>query len=219
LNSKLKESRIFNNKVSFKDLPIVFEGGSIDSNGNNTALTTANCIFSKNRNEHIPKEELINLLKDTFGLKTLHILEHGYLEGDDTDSHIDMLARFVTENTIVHASCNDIADEHYEALNKMRLELKALLNGDGEKYNLIELPIGKVFCQGKRLPASYINFLLINDAVLAPQYNVQEDKIAIQTFKEIYPERSIIPIDCSLLIKQGGSLHCATMNFFEGTIN
>jgi len=219
LNLKLKQSSIFSEMVSFKDMSIVFEGGSIDSNGKGEALTTSTCIFSLNRNEHIPKADLIRYLKDTFNLSKLHILNHGYLQGDDTDSHIDMLARFVDETTIVHAICNDRNDEHYESLQKMKFELEKISDIQGNKYKLIGIPIGKVIHEDARLPASYINFLLINDAVLVPQYNVSEDKIAVDIFSELFKDRVIIPIDCTLLIRQGGSLHCATMNFYEGTLN
>ena len=218
LNLKLKQSSIFSEKVSFKDVSLVFEGGSIDSNGNGEALTTSTCIFSLNRNEYIPKANLIKNLKDTFNLSKLHLLDHGHLQGDDTDSHIDMLARFVNENTIVHAVCNDKNDNHYESLQKMKVELEEISNSKGQKYNLIGIPIGKVIKEDARLPASYINFLLINGAVLVPQYNVPEDKIAIEIFSKLFKNRIVIPFNCTLLIRQGGSLHCATMNFYEGTL-
>lgn len=218
LNLKLKQSSIFSEKVSFKDMSIVFEGGSIDSNGNGEALTTSTCLFSLNRNEHISKSDLVKHLKDTFHLSKLHILDYGYLQGDDTDSHIDMLARFVDETTIVHAICNDKKDKHYESLQKMKFELEEIYNTQGKKYKLIGIPIGKVIYEGARLPSSYINFLLINGAVLVPQYDVPEDKTAIDIFSKLFKDRIIIPIDCTLLIRQGGSLHCATMNFYEGTL-
>ncbi|MEM1136028.1 MAG: agmatine deiminase family protein, partial [Bacteroidota bacterium] len=181
-----------------------------------SALTTAKCIFSKNRNEHLSEEKLVGQLKNIFGLKNLFILTYGYLAGDDTDSHIDMLARFVDSTTIMYASCENEEDEHYNELNLMKFELTALKAK--YEYQLIDLPIGKVHDEnGNRLPASYVNFLIINNAVLVPQYNVKEDVIVYNKFKIFFKKRDIIPIDCSLLIKQGGSLHCATMNFYKGT--
>ena len=216
INNNLKKSRIFNDDIKFSDIPFVFEGGSIDSNGNGEALTTSTCLFSKNRNEFTPKEKIIDTIKKYLGLTKLHILKSGYLKGDDTDSHIDMLARFVKEDTVVYATCNE-NDEHHTALSMMYLELTQLKDKHDKPFNLIGIPIGKVYYEDKRLPASYINFLIVNDTIFLPSYNIKEDGIAKEIFSNIFPNKQVLFIDCSLLIKQGGSLHCATMNFFSGT--
>ncbi|UZR95984.1 agmatine deiminase family protein [Chondrinema litorale] len=219
INPELINKGLFKKEIDYRNIPFVFEGGSIDSDGKGYALTTSSCIFSKNRNEFVPKEELINNIKQSLGLEKLTVLNHGFLAGDDTDSHVDMLARFVKKDTIFYAACSDQNDEHFTELQLLKQELETLRDAEGKAYNLIPLEIGKVFNDdGKRLPASYVNFLIINNAVLVPQYNVPQDAEAIEKFKTIYTERDVVGVDCSLLIKQGGSLHCATMNFYKGTL-
>ena len=218
INKELIKENVLKKDISVKHVPLIFEGGSIDSNGKGYALTTADCIYSKNRNEHIERRELLKKIKALFGLEKLIVLNHGFLAGDDTDSHVDMLARFISHNTIVFASCNDEKDIHFKELQLLKKELETLIDSKNKPYKLIPLPIGKVINdEGKRLPASYVNFLIINKVVLVPQYNVPEDKEALKNFKTFFSKRDVIGIDCSLLIKQGGSLHCATMNFYKGT--
>ena len=137
-------------------------------------------------------------------------LNHGFLEGDDTDSHIDTLARFVNENTIVYCKCDDKNDIHYEELKKMEEELKKT------RFNLIPLPLpSPKIWDNHRLPATYANFLIINDAVLLPVYEDEKDKYVYDLFKEIFPNREIIPINANTLIKQHGSIHCITKEYFN----
>jgi len=218
VNKGLVSHGIIKPSLVCRDVPFVFEGGSIDSNGSGEALTTAACIFSKNRNEHFSEKEIIQTIKQKFGLKRLHVLRSGFLAGDDTDSHIDMLARFVSKDTIVYATCKE-NDDHFEALNKMKDELILLENAFGQHFNLVGIPIGTVYNEKKRLPASYINFLIVNERVFIPFYNIEEDAEAKAIFADLFPNKEVVPINCSLLIKQGGSLHCATMNFYKGTLN
>ena len=197
--------------------PFVLEGGSLETDGQGTLMTTVECLASANRNEYLNKEQLEYHLKDLFGLKRILWIENGYLAGDDTDSHIDTLARFCDEQTIAYVQCNDETDEHFEELQAMEEELKALRTTEGNPYHLIPLPMAdKVIWQDERLPATYANFLIINGAILLPFYNSEKDEIARKALQKAFPDREIIGIDCRALIKQHGSLHCVTMQYPEG---
>lgn len=214
ITKNIFESEIFPNASLEHHHDFVLEGGSIESDGEGTILTTAKCLLSKNRNEHMSKKQIENRLKKDFGAKRVIFLNHGFLKGDDTDSHIDTLVRFCKKDTICYIRSDDKKDLHYEELKKMEKELKHLVNSNGEKYNLIPLPMCPgIYYKGERLPATYANFLIINGAVLLPVYNVDTDLEAIQTLKSIFPEKEIVPIDCSVLIRQHGSLHCVTMQY------
>ena len=191
----------------------ILEGGSFESDGEGTLLTTAECLLSDNRNNK-SKEEIEAVLTETFGLKQILWLNNGYLAGDDTDSHIDTLARFCTPKIIAYVQCTDTTDEHYEALKKMETELQNFRTLDGKPYQLLPLPMADaVYENGERLPATYANFLIMNDAVLLPTYNSPKDEIAKQQLQKAFPDREIVGINCLALIKQHGSLHCVTMQF------
>lgn len=196
---------------------IVLEGGAIESDGLGTLLTTSECMLSPNRNPHLSQAQIENHLKDCFGLDRVLWLHHGYLAGDDTDSHIDTLARFCDPETIAYVQCDDPGDEHFDALQKMETELQAFrLSGNPSRpYRLVPLPWPDACYDsaGRRLPATYANFLIINGAVLVPTYRVPQDAAAIQTLRELFPEREVIGIDCRPLILQHGSLHCITMQY------
>jgi agmatine/peptidylarginine deiminase len=192
----------------------VLEGGSIESDGIGTILTTSECLLSPNRNGGYSKAEIETYLQRVFGAKRLLWLHHGYLAGDDTDSHIDTLARFCDEHTIAYVKCDDPSDEHFEALEKMETALKTFRTLEGTPYRLIALPMAQPMYENKqRLPATYANFLIINGAVLLPFYNSPKDAEAKQILERIFPDREIIGIDCSILVKQHGSLHCVTMQY------
>jgi Peptidylarginine deiminase and related enzymes len=194
--------------------PFVLEGGSLETDGKGTLMTTVECLASANRNEYLNKEQLEYHLKDIFGLERILWIENGYLAGDDTDSHIDTLARFCDEHTIAYVQCTNESDEHFTELKAMEEELKAFRTSDGKPYRLIPLPMAdKVKWEGERLPATYANFLIINGAVLLPFYNSKKDKIALKALQKAFPDREVIGIDCSALIKQHGSLHCVTMQY------
>ena len=220
ITAKLFKNGVFANDVKYIDyLDFILEGGSIESDGEGTLLTTSACLMSKNRNEHLSKSNIENQLKSIFGLKQILWLDHGYLAGDDTDSHIDTLARFCNAETIAYVKCDHPNDEHFEQLSLMEAELKAFRTLDQKPYRLLALPMAdEVYDQGDRLPATYANFLIINDAVLVPFYDSPKDKQAAEILKLAFPDREIIGIDCRPLIKQHGSLHCVTMQFPIGII-
>ena len=201
----------------YQNVDFVLEGGAIESNGQGLLLTTTACLMSPNRNPHLKeKKDVEEMLKKTLGIQKTLWLDHGYLAGDDTDSHIDTLARFVDAHTITYVQCNNPKDEHYEALKAMEQDLLALRDKDNKAFRLIPLPMtDPIYYEEERLPATYANFLIINDAVLVPTYNDTHDEQALNILKKTFPAREIIGIDCSVLIRQHGSLHCVTMQFPE----
>ncbi len=217
ITQKLFKKNLFAN-ASLKSFDFVLEGGSLESDGNGTILTTSECLLSRNRNEQFSKEEIENYLKQNFGANRVLWLNSGYLAGDDTDSHIDTLARFCNENTIAYVACKNEKDEHFEALQKMKKELQQLKKANGEPYKLFELPLPDPCfdTEGHRLPATYANFTIINGAVLVPVYGVAQDEEAIDIIQKCFPDKKIIAINCRVLIEQHGSLHCVTMQYPEG---
>ena len=198
----------------------VLEGGSIESDGQGTLLTTEACLRSVNRNDSMAKDEIEVFLKKAFGLQRVLWLRHGYLAGDDTDSHVDTLARFCDTHTIAYVRCTDPADEHYEALQRMEEELQAFVTLDGQPYRLLPLPMAEAAYDddGNRLPATYANFLIINGAVLLPFYGTAQDAIARAQLQKAFSDREVIGVDCQALIRQHGSLHCVTMQYPAGTV-
>ena len=204
----------FFDSFRYRYIPFVLEGGAIESNGDGVILTTSKCLLEKNRNPNLTKNEIENKLVEYLGVKKVLWLNSGYLEGDDTDSHIDTLARFINHDTIVYQSCDDKNDVHYSELQKMKKELSSFTQIDGKKFKLIALPwIEAKYDKNERLPATYANFLIINGAVLVPTYNDKNDEKALLIFKKLFPSRDIIKIDCQTLIRQHGSLHCVTMQY------
>lgn len=192
----------------------ILEGGSIESDGKGIILTTAECLLSDNRN-NLSEDDMEDKLKEYFGAKQVLWLEHGYLAGDDTDSHVDTLARLCPNNTIAYVQCDDEADEHYDELKAMEDELKAFSPFDtGGSFQLVPLPMADaVYEKGERLPATYANFLVLNGAVLMPTYGSPKDEVAKMQLQKAFPAHEIIGVDSSALIKQHGSLHCVTMQY------
>ena len=193
-----------------KTFDFVLEGGSIDSNGHGVMLSTAYCLFEENRNPELSKKKIKKTLMKLFGLKELIILKHGALMGDDTDSHIDTLARFIDKKTIAYVKCYDKKDEHYKELKKMEKELKKT------GFDLVPLPLPSAkYFNNHRIPATYMNFVLINNAVLVPTYSDVYDEEVLKTFARHFPEREVVGIESSILIREHGSLHCASMNVYK----
>lgn len=193
----------------------VLEGGSVESDGQGTILTTSRCLCSPNRNGGLSKKEVADYL--TFCLGAAHILwlDHGALEGDDTDSHIDTLARLCPDNTILYCGCGSPEDSQYQELAAMKDQLRLFKNLCGEPYNLIELPLPDPIYDpedGHRLPATYCNYLVTDTSVLVPSYKQPaNDDLARKLINMAFPSRRAVSVDCRALIRQHGSLHCATM--------
>lgn len=204
----------------YEAVDFVLEGGSIESDGNGTLLTTQSCLLNKNRNPNFSKEQIEQQLKNSFGVKKINWLQFGYLAGDDTDGHVDVLARLCPNNTIVYTACDDEQDEHYASLKQMENELKSMTNADNEAYRLLPLPWpGPKFGDSdQRLPASYANFLIVNEAVLVPIYDALSDEDALDVISQAFPGYEIFGIPCLSLIERGGSLHCITMQLPEGVL-
>ncbi len=196
-------------KGKLKTIDFVLEGGSIESNGKGVMLSTAYCLFEENRNAHLSKKKIKKTLMKLFGLKELIVLKHGALMGDDTDSHIDTLARFINAKTIAYVKCYDKEDEHYEELKKMEKELKRT------GFDLVPLPLPSAkYFHDHRIPATYLNFVVINNAVLVPLYSDPYDAEVLKTFARYFPDREIVGVEASVLIREHGSLHCASMNLY-----
>jgi agmatine/peptidylarginine deiminase len=221
INRKMFAAQVFSEKTVYRNMKnLVLEGGSLETDGQGTLLTTTACLLSPNRNPQFSKEEIEGALKTAFGLERVLWLDYGYLAGDDTDSHIDTLARFCDERTIAYVRCDNDDDEHFEPLRKMEEQLRSFVDFEGNPYRLLPLPMAeKTIFEGERLPATYANFLIINDAVLFPAYNTPKDEKAAEQLRLAFPDREIIGIDCSPVIKQHGSLHCLTMQYPAGFIN
>lgn len=220
ITRNLYQSGVFAEEIQLVNMaPFVLEGGSIESDGRGTLMATAECLLSVNRNEYLQREEIEHYLKNVFGVKRILWIENGYLAGDDTDSHVDTLARFCSEDTIAYVKCEDESDEHYDELRAMEEEIKAFRQENGEPYRLVPLPMAdEVVWEGERLPATYANFLIINDAVLLPFYNSPKDEEARKALQAVFPDREVIGVNCLPLIKQHGSLHCVTMQYPEGYV-
>ena len=211
---KLKLRGVFK-EYNHQNIDFVLEGGSIDSNGLGILLTTTKCLLEKNRNPRLKKPIIEQRLKQYFGLKKVLWLNHGALKGDDTDSHIDTLARFVSFNTIVYQTALK-SSVNYDELNKMEKELKKFKTLENKPFTLVPLPpIEDISYDDEILPATYVNFLIINGAVLVPIYGDKNDKKAIEIFKKLFPKRDIVAVDCKILLRQHGSLHCITMQYFS----
>ena len=220
ITSELFSRNIFEKNVKYYNyLNFILEGGAIETDGEGTLLTTSKCLLAPNRNQPLTKHEIEEFLKKTLGLKQVLWLNYGFLLGDDTDNHIDTLARFCDKDTVAYVQCTDEKDVHFQELKKMEEELVNFNKLDGNSYNLIPLPMAKaVYEENQRLPATYANFLILNNVVLMPTYSSDKDSIAKAQLQKAFPDREIIGVDCTTLIKQHGSLHCITMQYPEGFI-
>lgn len=206
--------------IETTDCDFILEGGSIDSDGNGTVLTTSSNLLTSTRNPSYTQQDIEKYLQSTLGVRQILWLDHGYLAGDDTDSHIDVLARFTDSQTIVYIHCEDSSDEHYSSSRAMEAQLRTFRNCDGKSYQLIPLPFpAPIFDEtNRRLAASYANFLIINDAVLVPTYDDDNDERALKILQSCFNNRKVIGIPCLSAIQQNGSLHCLTMQLPAGVL-
>ncbi len=198
--------------AAMASVDLVLEGGSLETDGEGTLLTTRQCLLSEGRGAR-SEADLTASLCALFGVERVLWLAHGHLEGDDTDGHIDTLARFTDPGTIAYQACEDPDDPHHAGLQAMAGELAALRTREGAPYRLVALPWPRArhAADGSRVPASYANFLILNDAVLVPTYADPADERALAALGACFPGREIVGIDCLPVIEQYGSLHCLTM--------
>lgn len=216
LVSGLVQRGLFQNTVSTR-LDFALEGGAIETDGAGTLLSTWTCLHRRHPQRTRPQIE--QQLREALPIRRILWLEHGELQGDDTDAHIDTLARFAPDNGIIFQSCDDADDSHFSELGAMHQELQALRNMDGLAYRLYALPWPPAIIeQGRRLAASYANYLLINGAVLVPAYDVGTDTAAAQVIALAHPNRTVVQIACRPLIRQNGSLHCVSMQLPYGLL-
>ena len=211
INKRLYEQGLV--KGIYEDhLDFVLEGGSIESDGKGTVFTTECCLMAPHRNQPLTKEEIENRLKEWLGAERIVWLQHGSLIGDDTDGHIDTLVRICPNDTLLYTG----GDKDHPDLAEMEKELQELRTLDGKPYRLLKLPLPRpIYDEGDRLPATYANYLVINGAVLVPTYNQPDlDAEALRIIGEAFPDREMVGIDCRAVIKQHGSLHCCTMQYY-----
>ncbi|HZX34648.1 MAG TPA: agmatine deiminase family protein [archaeon] len=194
-------------KIPFFDSGVVMEGGAIESNGKGTLLTTRQCLLSKTRNPELGKNGIERVLKSFLNISNIIWLGKG-IKGDDTDGHIDNLARFVGENTIVCSFEEDKKDVNYGNLKENYSLLLKARNEKGKPFRVVKLPVPKYFRNGKRMPASYANFYIANKAVLVPQFGLADDFKAMKIIGKFFSGRKIIGINCREMVFGSGTLHC-----------
>ena len=193
-------------------LDFVLEGGSIESDGKGTVFTTTCCLMAPHRNQPLSQQDIEAKLKEYLGAERIVWINHGSLIGDDTDGHIDTLVRICPDDTLLYIG----GDEEHPDLARMEEELRTLRTIAGQPYRLLKLPLPHpIYDEGERLPATYANYLVINGAVLVPTYNQPDlDQEAKRIIQQAFPDREIVGIDCRAVIKQHGSLHCCTMQYY-----
>lgn len=219
ITARLQEAGAFGGCL--REVPgLVLEGGSLESDGVGTLLTTSACLLEANRNPHLERTGLEQRLRQQLGADRVLWLEHGNLAGDDTDCHIDTLARFAPDGRILYQACDDPLDEHYPELTALAEELAALRTGDGLPFELLPLPWPEACYadDGQRLPATYANFLILNGAVLVPVYGDPSDDLALSIIGGAFSGREIVAVPCRPLLEQHGSLHCVAMQIPEGVL-
>lgn len=211
INRQLYEQQLVKG-IYESHLDFVLEGGSIESDGKGTIFTTTCCLMAPHRNQPLTQQEIEQQLKEWLGAERIVWINHGSLIGDDTDGHIDTLVRIAPNDTLLYIG----ADDEHPDLLLMEQELQQLRTIDGHPYRLLRLPMPRpIYDDGERLPATYANYLVINGAVLVPTYNQPNlDQKTISTIGKAFPDREIIGIDCRAVIRQHGSLHCCTMQYY-----
>lgn len=197
---------------------MILEGGSIDVNGRGLLLTSEACLLNPNRNPNLTKDQIEQRLKEMLGVQKILWVGDGIV-GDDTDGHIDDVTRFVNERTIVTAVEADPQDVNYRPLKENFERLKQMTDLEGRPLEIVTLPMpDAVWDEEFRLPASYANFLIINDKVLVPTYRCQNDDIALETLQKLFSDRNVVGIDCTSLVLGLGSIHCVTQQQPAGRV-
>lgn len=216
LIANLAERDLFN-EASRQRVDWALEGGAVESDGTGTILTTWRCLAQ--RHPQRSRAQIEAMLCESLAAQRVLWLDHGQLQGDDTDAHIDTLARFAPDDAIVYQACDDPDDPHHAELAQMAEELSKLRTAKGQPYRLHALPWPTaVIDAGRRLPASYANYLILNDAVLMPAYEDPMDDAAARVIATAHPGREVVAVPCRPVIWQNGSLHCLTMQLPAGLV-
>lgn len=216
INRTLYDKGVFSGeRVDYDDF--VLEGGSIESDGRGTVLTTSVCLMAPHRNQPMTQAEVETVLKERLCARKIVWFDYGQLIGDDTDGHIDTILRVCPDNTLLYVGCDDENDPQYADLKALENQLLQATDADGRPYRLLKLPMpDALYDDGDRLPATYANFLIINGAVIVPTYNQEEnDARALELVAEAFPGYDIIGIDSQTIVRQHGSIHCLTMQYPE----
>lgn len=217
LNQKLLASPSFQG-VQSQNVDFILEGGSVESDGRDTIMTTRQCLLNPNRNKDLSKHAIERQLGLSFGATRVFWIDQANLPGDDTDAHIDTLARFCSADTIAYTASEDETHAQYDSLKNMEIQLQALRTRANTPYRLVPLPLPTAIFDedGRQLPANYSNFLIINQAVMVPVYGDPMDAVALERLAGCFPAHKIIPTPCRPLVHQYGSLHCMSMQFPAG---
>ncbi len=203
--------------VAYERIDFAMEGGAIESDGAGNLLSTWRCLSE--RHPQLDRSQIEARLAAAFRLSGVLWLEHGELEGDDTDAHVDTLARFAPDGVIVYQACDDPADSHHAELSRMAEELAALRDPQGRPWRLHALPWARpIVDEGRRLPASYANYLIVNGGVIAPAYGDPADRRAAEVIARAHPGREVVQVDARPFIWQNGSVHCLTMQLPAGLL-
>ena len=221
VNRRLAEKLVIRPDAYRNESDFILEGGSVETDGQGTLLTTSKCLLSPNRNGGLSKAEAGEELSRRLGVDHILWLDYGHLEGDDTDSHIDTLCRMAPGNTILFTGCRNMDDPHFEDLLHMRAQLTLFRTAEGNPYNLVELPLPDPVYneEGDRLPATYANYLVTEKCIYMPVYNQPaNDRLACQTVRVAFPDHKVVPVECTTLLEQHGSLHCSTMQLARGLV-
>lgn len=216
INRTLYDKGVFRGeRVDYDDF--VLEGGSIESDGRGTVLTTSMCLMAPHRNQPMSQAEVEQVLKDRLCARKIVWLDHGQLIGDDTDGHIDTIVRVCPDNTLLYVGCDDDTDPQYADLKALENQLGHVADADGKPYRLLKLPMPEaIYADGERLPATYANFLILNGAVIVPTYAQESnDAQALSVVAEAFPGYDIIGVDSRVIVRQHGSIHCLTMQYPE----
>ncbi len=200
-------------QYGYQAIPFILEGGAIDCDGQGTLLTTEQCLRTQGRHAHLSRDAIQAQLANYLGIQRVLWLDEGHLAGDDTDGHVDTLARFLSPDTIAYVGTDDESDPHFASLKAMEKTLQSFKTRLNQPYQLVKLPLPAAIFdqQGQRLPATYANFLFCNQQILVPTYQDPQDKMILAIFREHFPNKTVIGIDCRSAIEQYGSLHCLTM--------
>lgn len=219
INRKLYDAGVLDGQY-VDCLDFELEGGSVETDGMGTLLTTTRCLLNPNRGHGQEKSVVEARLSEAFGVSNILWLDYGAMAGDDTDSHIDTLARLCPDRQIAYVKCDDTSDEHYDELRLMEQQLATFTDAEGAPFQLVPLPLpSPIYDDGERLPATYANYLVMNRAILMPTYAQPEnDEQARRALRQAFPKYEVVGIDCRSLIRQHGSLHCATMQYPKGVL-
>lgn len=220
INRSLYQGHVLSGRYA-DHLDFVLEGGSIESDGKGTVFTTSQCLLAPHRNQPMDRQAIEERLRQLLCAERIVWLDHGNLIGDDTDGHIDTIVRVAPDDTLLYIGCDDPADPQYADLKALQQQLQQLLTSGGQPYRLLRLPMPKPVCdeQGQRLPATYANFLVTNEAILMPTYGQPDtDQEAINTVAAAFKGRRVVSIDSLTLVRQHGSIHCCTMQYPLGAL-